>query len=159
MTHWFDQLDYTLWANNRTLASLEALNAPPPQAVKLLSHVVAAQYIWLARVSGKPELAMPVWGELSLAKIREVIPAAYHDWKAFLQSRTEANLGDTFTYKNTQGLEFTNTLLEILTHFPIHSAYHRAQIALLVREAGGTPAVTDYIQFAREEHRRPAHTA
>jgi len=157
--HVFDQLDYTLWANNRTLASLEALNAPPPQAVKLLSHVVAAQYIWLARVSGKPDVALPVWGELALADLREKISAAYHDWKTFLQSRTEANFVDEFTYNNTQGLEFTNTLLEILTHFPIHSAYHRAQIATLVRESGGKPAVTDYIQFAREEHQRPIRTA
>lgn len=155
--YFLDQINYTLWANNRTLASIEALQESEgkTQAIKLLSHVVAAQYIWYARVSGKPETALPVWGVLTLDEIRSRIPAVYQLWKEYLESKTDSDLEAlSFSYKNTLGNEYTNTLLEMLTHFPIHSAYHRAQVATLVRQNGGSPAVTDYIQFAREEHKR-----
>ncbi len=157
IAHFLDQLDYTVWANNRTLASIEALpdSDGKAQAIKLLSHVVAAQYIWYARVSGKPETALPVWGVLALEEIRERIPLIDKLWKDYLASATDSDLlARSFSYKNTLGNEYNNTLLEMLTHFPIHSAYHRAQVATLVRQNGGTPAVTDYIQFAREEHKR-----
>lgn len=155
--YFLDQLDYTLWANNRTLASIEALQESEgkTQAIKLLSHVVAAQYIWYARVSGKPDAALPVWGVLTLDDIRTRIPAITALWREYLASKADSDLEAlSFSYKNTLGNEYTNTLLEMLTHFPIHSAYHRAQVATLVRQNGGSPAVTDYIQFAREEHKR-----
>jgi uncharacterized damage-inducible protein DinB len=155
--YFLDQLDYTLWANNRALASIEALpeSDGKAQTIKLLSHVVAAQYIWYARASGKTETALPVWGVMTLDDIRERVPLISVMWKEYLQSKTYSDLQElSFSYKNTLGKEYNNTLLEILTHFPIHSAYHRAQIAMLVRQNGGTPAITDYIQFAREEHKR-----
>lgn len=155
--YFLDQLDYTLWANNRALDSIEALaeSEGKTRAAKILSHIVAAQYIWYARVSGKPEAALPVWGELSLEEIRRRIPSIDALWREFLSDKTDADLPTlSYNYKNTLGNEYTNTLLEMLTHFPMHSAYHRAQIALLVRQNGGVPAVTDYIQFAREEHKR-----
>ena len=155
--YFLDQLDYTLWANYRTLESVEALNESDgkAQAVKLLSHIIAAQYIWYARVSGKTEAALPVWGILTLNEIRERIPQISALWREYLASKTDSDLqAFSFSYKNTLGNQYTNTLLEMLTHFPIHSAYHRAQAATLVRQNGGTPAVTDYIQFAREEHQR-----
>lgn len=156
ISYFLDQLNYTVWANNRTLASIEAL-APvdgKDQAIKLLSHVVAAQFIWYARVTGKPETALPVWGVMTTDEIRDRIHTIDALWKEYLQSKTDNDLQVlSFGYKNTLGNEYNNTLLEIMTHFPMHSAYHRAQVATLVRQNGGVPAVTDYIQFAREQHK------
>jgi uncharacterized damage-inducible protein DinB len=157
--HFLDQLNYTLWANKRSLASIEALAEkgiePPERAVNIMAHVVAAQYIWLARVVSKPEIALPVWGNLTITEMRERIPAVHEQWKEFLAGKTDNDIPTTlYHYKNSLGQEYTNTLLEILTHFPIHAEHHRGQIAILVRDAGGTPLLTDYIQFAREEHTR-----
>ncbi len=157
--HFLDQLDYTLWGNKRAIASLETLQqqniAPPERAVQIMSHIVAAQHIWYARVAGKPDVALPVWGELSFAEMNERILSIHTAWVKYLKGKTDAELPSlSFSYKNSLGQEYTNTLLEIVTHFPIHSEHHRGQIALLVRQAGGTPVNTDYIQFAREEHKR-----
>jgi uncharacterized damage-inducible protein DinB len=52
-------------------------------------------------------------------------------------------------YRNSTGTQFRNTVSDILTHVVLHGSYHRGQIARLTREAGGTPAVTDYIAFVR----------
>ena len=159
ITHFLDQMDYTLWANKRTLQSLNDLHASgieiPHRALQVMSHVVAALHIWYARVSGKQEIALPVWGELTLEEMSARNESICALWVKFLRSKTDADLPkETFTYKNSLGQGYTNTLLEILTHFPIHSEHHRGQIAQMVRSAGGVPVNTDYIQFAREEHSR-----
>jgi uncharacterized damage-inducible protein DinB len=38
---------------------------------------------------------------------------------------------------------------DMLLHVALHGAYHRGQIALLVRAGGSTPSPTDYIAFIR----------
>lgn len=157
ITHFLDQMDYTLWANRRTIQSLRDLQAQnieiPHRALQIMSHVIAALHIWYARVSGKSEVALPVWGELSLEEMSSRNEEIYKMWMEFLRSTSDADLKTlTFTYKNSLGQGYTNTLLEIVTHFPIHSEHHRGQIAQMVRLAGGVPVNTDYIQFAREEH-------
>jgi uncharacterized damage-inducible protein DinB len=45
---------------------------------------------------------------------------------------------------------FRNPVEEILTQLFGHSWYHRGQIAVLVRAAGGTPAITDLIYWCRQ---------
>ncbi len=52
-------------------------------------------------------------------------------------------------YRNTAGKEFTTALEDILLHVFLHGAYHRGQIAALVREGGDEPKPTDYIQWVR----------
>jgi uncharacterized damage-inducible protein DinB len=39
---------------------------------------------------------------------------------------------------------------DILTQLFGHSSYHRGQVALLIRDLGGEPAVTDYVFWVRE---------
>ena len=43
------------------------------------------------------------------------------------------------------------TLLAILTQLYGHSLYHRGQIAMLVKQAGGQPAMTDFVYWCREK--------
>ncbi len=157
--HFLDQLAYTEWANKRSIHNLVETQAQgyavPERALHVMSHVIAALHIWYARVSGKAEIALPVWGELSLEEMSARNTSICALWVELLHSKTDADLAkESFTYKNSLGQGYTNTLLEIITHFPIHSEHHRGQIAQMVRLAGGTPVNTDYIQFAREEHQR-----
>jgi uncharacterized damage-inducible protein DinB len=59
-------------------------------------------------------------------------------------------LSDLFTYQSFDSGRFQNTIEDVLTQLFGHSWYHRGQIAILVRQAGGTPALTDLIYFTRE---------
>ena len=52
--------------------------------------------------------------------------------------------------ENPDAGRFRNRVEDILTQMFGHSWYHRGQIAVLVRAAGGTPAVTDLIYWCRE---------
>jgi len=49
-----------------------------------------------------------------------------------------------------EGEKLANNIKDIVVHVINHSTYHRAQIALLVRQSGGEPAKTDYIVYQRE---------
>ena len=70
-------------------------------------------------------------------------------YESFFADLTEEKLDTTATYKNSKGLEFTNTLREILTHVFFHSVHHRGQIIQLIRAAGETPPYIDFIGFLR----------
>ena len=71
-------------------------------------------------------------------------------WINLLEGKNNEFLEKRLKYKNSKGEEFDNSLRDIVTHIINHSTYHRAQIAQLVKRAGGIPAVTDYIVYQRE---------
>ena len=64
--------------------------------------------------------------------------------------RLAGSLAEAVGYRNSQGEYWTSTVGDILTHVALHGAYHRAQIATAIREAGGTPAYTDFIHATRQ---------
>jgi uncharacterized damage-inducible protein DinB len=71
-------------------------------------------------------------------------------YAALLNRLGEGDLARIASYKNSKGVAYRTSYLDILTHVAFHSAYHRGQVASAVREAGGEPAYTDYIVWERE---------
>jgi uncharacterized damage-inducible protein DinB len=139
-------LQYDAWANRKTLESLG--ERPPQQSLRWMAHIVGAEYLWLARLEGEPA-PLAVWPDLGVDACREKVMELGRLWPEFLESHRNS-LGHTVSYINTKGQAWTNTVEEILTHVPIHSAYHRGQIASDVRGAGMTPVLTDYIHAVRQ---------
>ncbi len=76
---------------------------------------------------------------------REHLGTAFDAFEALLGG----DLGRAIAYVNSKGEAFESTVGDILLHVAQHGAYHRGQIARLLREAGHTPPYTDFIQFAR----------
>ena len=76
-------------------------------------------------------------------------PRTLPGYAAYIEELAEARLTAVIRYRNSQGDEFANTVLDILTHVVIHGAYHRGQIAKAIGKAGGKSVNTDYIIFAR----------
>jgi hypothetical protein len=52
-------------------------------------------------------------------------------------------------YRNSQGIDFTSTVGDIVTHTALHGVHHRGQILRILRAAGHEPPYIDYIQFTR----------
>ena len=156
---WFE---YEKESHAKVLASLEAV--PEPQrsseafqkAAGLLAHVVLARWLWLARLGvvprdrapGKPEDFFP--RDVSLAGLRSSIEEMERAWEPYLAGVDDAGLSRVFEYQALDGSHFRNTIEDILTQLFGHSWYHRGQIAMLVRTAGGEPAVTDFVYWCRE---------
>ena len=114
-----------------------------------MAHIVAAEYIWLARLCRQPA-TMPVWPDLDVEACSAGLGDLSSRWMDYLADVRPERLAEAIPYTNSKGESWTSTVEEVLTHVVIHSAYHRGQIAADLRGAGGTPAYTDYIHAARQ---------
>ena len=76
--------------------------------------------------------------------------AAESLWTEYLARCDDAELSREIEYQSLDSGRFRNRVEDVLTQLFGHSWYHRGQIAMLVRAAGGEPAVTDFIFWCRE---------
>ena len=139
------------WADARVLAALRALNTPPEEAVRQFAHIAAAEQIYLARLQGQDPFPQDFWPAHALEIAASIAGAAVDGLASFVTERDEAALRQPVRYRNSSGTYFETPLEQMLTHLALHGEHHRGQVARLVREAGGTPAATDFITFVREE--------
>jgi uncharacterized damage-inducible protein DinB len=141
------------WANREALAALaQAENLPvpvqPAKARLWLAHILAAERLWLRRLTADPAPVV-VWPDLSLAQCAAQIEELAGLWRGYLDGLTPEGLDASISYVNSQGEPWTSRAEDVLTHVVMHSAYHRGQIAAALREAGATPATTDFIHAVR----------
>jgi uncharacterized damage-inducible protein DinB len=138
---------YNQWANREALISLRAA-PPPPRSLRLIGHIVGAETLWHARLTGE-RAPLAVWPDLAPGQIETWLGDLDGMWTKYLERVVPARLGDRVSYTNTKGDAFTSTVEDVLTHVVMHSAYHRGQIATDVRAAGREPAYTDFIHATR----------
>jgi uncharacterized damage-inducible protein DinB len=148
LPHFQRQFAYNGWANEEALACLSA-GTPPPRALRFMSHVVAAEWLWIARLKQWKQ-PFPVWPEWSLRECVAEAGKLPPLWKEYIGAMRPANLDQQAAYTNTKGEDWANAVGDILTHVLVHSAYHRGQVAVELRAAGLTPALTDYIHAVRQ---------
>jgi uncharacterized damage-inducible protein DinB len=134
------------WADRRALEMLRA--TPDADALRRLAHVLAAEEVWLARLEGRAP-TQPVWPALDLDACAALVDENRARWSAYLGALTAEALAGEVAYVNSAGQSFRSRLDDILLHVLLHGQYHRGQVALLVRAAGGEPSGTDFIAFVR----------
>ena len=144
---------YSVWANKTLLRHLDGLVAQgatlPAGALRLFSHVLNAQAIWLGRLTNTPS-PVKVWQEHDLAGLHywhEQTSERFHQYGV---QADEEELHRLITYTNSIGEGYTSQVSDVLTHVPIHGNYHRAQVAKELRAAGLEPINTDFITYCRE---------
>ncbi len=139
--------EYDDWANREVVNSLQKLPYAPLKAVRLMAHVVAVEYVWLARLKGQADpVVWPEWTLPEISQHREALPGLITQ---YLQGISAERLNDPISYANTKGERWTNSIGDILMHIVMHSTYHRGQIATVLRDTGIAPPYTDYIQAVR----------
>jgi uncharacterized damage-inducible protein DinB len=121
------------------------------KAVSLLSHIVAARQVWLFRLGSWPTAPTVLFPE------NQAVEAVAAEWRAtagawndYLNRIDDAELDGVFEYQSLDSRRFRNRVEDILTQMFGHSWYHRGQVAVLVKAAGGTPAMTDFVFWCRE---------
>jgi uncharacterized damage-inducible protein DinB len=140
---------YDEWANRETLASLKSSDAPPTRSVKLMSHVIAAEQLWLERLK-QDKQSLAVWPEMSLQECEAHLPAVSRSWQEYINGLGDDDYARQVSYTNSKGEAWANKIEDTLMHVLMHSAQHRGQIALDLRSSGQTPAYTDFIQAVRQ---------
>lgn len=143
------QLHYDAWAHREVLTALAGAASPPEKALRWFAHILAAERLWLARIRGEPS-KVAVWPEPDLDRSRGEVEELEGLWKSYLETLTPEGLGAEIVYVNSKGEPWRSRVEDVLQHVVIHSAYHRGQIAAALREAGISPAYTDFIHAARQ---------
>lgn len=141
---------YNSWANDSLIQSLRSQNITDEPVLKLLSHIILSENFWMARLKAEDTSNKNFW---KLLNISECYRTAHENSKAysdFIKEKSDNDFERSIIYKNTKGVEYNNTIEDILTHVFIHSAYHRGQAAKEVRRMDKEPVYTDYIHYIRE---------
>jgi len=151
-------LEHEREAFGKAVASLETVpearrGEPEYQkAVDILAHLPAARRFWLERFDGAApglDVLFPKGVDpLGLADDGE---QAFRAWADRLASFDDDALAADLRYAATEGSECRTRVEDVLTQLFTHSFYHRGQVATLVARLGGTPAVTDFVFWAREQ--------
>jgi uncharacterized damage-inducible protein DinB len=151
---WFE---YERDAHAKVLQSLESVPAARrsgpefAKAVAILAHVAAARRLWLVRLGVLPGPQGTLSPEkLTLAEVAGLLESVHGPWAEYLSRATDEELGREVEYQSLDAGRFRSRLEDILAQLFGHSWYHRGQIAMLVRAAGGEPAITDLIYWSRE---------
>ncbi len=139
---------YDEWANGETLSSLREATPVPERALSVLAHIVGAHEVWLSRLGQAPDVAEP-WPTLDVDGLAARLTEVAERWRVYVESLQPDDLAVRMTYTNSKGETFSYLLSDVLLHVALHGAYHRGQVASLLRSAGGQPVNTDYTRAAR----------
>jgi uncharacterized damage-inducible protein DinB len=144
------QFSYDAWANKEVLAAIRTSSgAARERSLELMSHILAAERVWLERLKQQPQ-SVPVWPKPDLEQCEAEASELQRLWHEHLDLITAGDVAQSVSYKNSKGEAWTSTIWDILTHVVMHSAYHRGQIASHMRANGQTPAYTDFIHGVRQ---------
>jgi uncharacterized damage-inducible protein DinB len=153
-----DQLAYDRWANLRFVDAISNLdsqalrqNIPSsfPSLHQTLVHILWAEELWLERWQGRPFVpSLDLEDFPSLLAIRRGLEETHVKQLQFLQE-LPVEAADRFVgYVNFRGEKWEYTLRQMVQHLCMHSAYHRGQLATMMRQVGKVPPSTDYLVFA-----------
>jgi uncharacterized damage-inducible protein DinB len=148
------QFAYDEWANKEVLNAIRSAGGESQRSLQLMSHILASELLWLERLKHQPQ-SMPVWPEPDLAQCEAQAATMGGLWLEFLDLITAGDVSQSLSYKNSKGEQWTSTIVDVLTHVVLHSAYHRGQIASHMRANGQTPAYTDFIHGVRQKLFKP----
>jgi uncharacterized damage-inducible protein DinB len=146
-TYFLRLYQYNEWANKRVVDCLRRQKVDEEKILMLMGHIVAAQFLWLHRIKGLPAPNLKLWGSYDLDQVTSLAEKAGKQWLEFVESND--NFNREMTYKNYVGEDYTNNVEMVMIHLVNHSSYHRAQIAMLLRQKGLEPINTDFITYDR----------
>lgn len=137
------------WADTRAREALrDSPGALVERALELYCHVLGAEQVWLTRLRGE-QATVAVWPRLSVREASVLADELHAAFDSYLESLQPGDFDRDVTYANSAGQGFASRVEDILLHVALHGSYHRGQVAMLIRDGGGTPAPTDYIAFVR----------
>jgi uncharacterized damage-inducible protein DinB len=145
-------LAHLRWADEQTLAALRKVQDFSRPELKTAAdrfmHVIAAEHLWFKRIHGESP-AVAVWPTYDEDVCASLMARNHKEWSDLVARPDTQVLANEIAYFNSKGQPCRSKIGDILLHVCMHGAWHRGQVALLMRQAGLEPAPTDYIAFTR----------
>ena len=140
---------YNDWANQQLLITLENHDIKNERIIVVFGHLISAQIIWLNRIKELPTSPFPLWEHYKVRELKCMVEESSRNWLNYLDEHQLDTFEEMIFYRNSKGNQYESTIGDIITHVIAHSAYHRGQVAALMRDEGVQPPVTDFIHFRR----------
>ena len=143
-----DLLTYEKGALDELICTLETVDDSQKvgKISLMLSHILLAQEVWIKRLE-RTIVNHSVRVNIPIDEMKVILESNFMRLMKFVDENKEDLKID---YKNLKGELYTNTVSDIMSHLAFHSAYHRGQLVLLLKETGITLPDTDYIVFCRK---------
>jgi uncharacterized damage-inducible protein DinB len=150
MKAYFIQLfNYDRYANQQILETILTTNNAE-KAVQLIAHLLGAQQVWFKRCKGEPAVNGAIWPDWPANTMGQIIEHNHRAWINYLDDLDTDDFNKLISYKNSQGTEYKNKLVDVLAHLINHGTHHRAQAGQQLKFAGVEKLpVTDYIFYIR----------
>ena len=146
---------YNWWANCRFMAAARLLT--PDVFTRdagssfgsirgTLLHIMAGEWKWLQFWLGRPydeDFRSEDYPDVEVLEARWRVIRA--DQRRFVDALTADRLESRSVVRGTE-----RPLRDTLQHLLSHSAYHRGQVATLLRQSGSVPPTTDFLVFLTE---------
>lgn len=150
-----DLLAYNRWANHQYLDALARLNEEQflrklggsfGSIRETLVHLAWAEWLWSERWQGKSPQSRATPERFPTA---DAVRSYLEDVEQVQARVLEGGGADLATarirYTNLRQQEWEYTLEQMVHHLVMHSAYHRGQLATLLRQLNLVPPTTDYL--------------
>jgi len=148
---------YDRWANARILDAVSGLTeeqftmdmkSSHGSIRDTLSHILAAEWIWLERWNGvSPKALLNPSAFPTVGALRERWSEVERGYNEFIERITDASLDMVITYTNTKDEEWSYPLVQMLQHVMNHSSYHRGQVVTMLRQLGEKGVTVDLLVF------------
>ena len=155
---------YSAWATARILERAGRLRsdelARPSGASfssvrETLVHIMAAQWIWLARWKGTSPTSLLDGREFpDIASLRARWDQIDGETQRFVAGVTDADLARVVEYKNTRGERWAYPLWQQVVHQVNHATQHRGEVAAALTELGHSPGDLDLLIYIDETEPR-----
>jgi len=139
-------------ANSRIAQTLKKNDSE--RSRQILSHIVTTEQEYLERFNGKDSTGFNFWPDLSVAECEALSRVNTARYIKLISEGGEYGLDHLLNYKNSRGEPYENTIRELVTHVLLHSAIHRGNIIIKLREQGFDPPQTDNLIYLRETSKR-----
>jgi uncharacterized damage-inducible protein DinB len=134
-----------------------------------LNHLLLADRVWLARLTGDPARGESRARDGSLIALRGLDQELYHDFDELRRERektdeelstwveglSEADVRATLRYHSLAGHAIEHPMWFALSHAFNHQTHHRGQVTTLLMQLGVDPGVTDLVAMLRSEMAPP----
>jgi uncharacterized damage-inducible protein DinB len=152
-----EQLYYDRWANLRMIDAVSDLDSQSfsqripssfPSIHQTLVHILWAEELWLERWQGRSFVSSLGPEDFpSLNAVRTRLDDIHAKQLQYLLGLPADAADRVVGYVNFRGERWEYTLRQMVQHLAMHSAYHRGQLATLLRQLGRVPPSTDYLVF------------
>lgn len=150
--------NYNYWARDRQLEAcakvsseqfLRSMGSSFSSLRDTLAHLVAVEWVWHERFSGRSPRSMPAWVEelRTLGAVRERWSQVEVDVRNYLAGLGSDALDRPLAYTNLKGENWTYPLWQVLFHLVNHQTYHRGQVTTLLRQLGASAAPIDFLVY------------